>query len=41
MVAGVAERPVSIDAPNTVAVRAGDQVGLAIDPGAVRLFPKD
>lgn len=41
MVAGVTERPVSIDAPNTVSVRAGDQVGLAIDPGAVRLFPKD
>jgi len=38
-VAGVSERPLSIDAPNTVSARPGDRVGLSIDPNAIRLFP--
>ncbi len=40
-VVGVSERPLSIDAPNTISVSPGDQVGLSIDPDAVRLFPKE
>lgn len=40
-VVGVTERPLSIDAPNTITAVAGDQVGLSIDPNAVRLFSKE
>jgi putative spermidine/putrescine transport system ATP-binding protein len=34
------ERPLTVDAPNTLAVRAGDRVGLAIDPHAVRILER-
>ena len=34
------ERPLTVDAPNTLAVRAGDRVGLAIDPQAVRILER-
>jgi hypothetical protein len=27
--------------PNSVAIKAGDRVGLAIDPAAIRLLPGD
>lgn len=40
VVAGAAGRPLVIDAPNTVDVRAGMRVGLSVDPEAVRLLPK-
>lgn len=32
-------RPVAIDAPNTVSVRAGDTIGLGIEKASVRLLP--
>jgi putative spermidine/putrescine transport system ATP-binding protein len=40
-VAGAAEKPLAIDAPNTVAVKVGDRVGLKIDPAAVRVLPRE
>ncbi|HLH93028.1 MAG TPA: ABC transporter ATP-binding protein [Xanthobacteraceae bacterium] len=38
-VSGAASRPLMVDVPNAIAVKAGDRVGLAIDPAAVRLLP--
>jgi len=38
-VTGAADRPLVIDAANTLAVEAGQRVGLAIEPQAVRLLP--
>lgn len=40
IVAGAADKPLTIDAPNTVAVTAGERVGLSIAPEAIRLLPK-
>jgi putative spermidine/putrescine transport system ATP-binding protein len=37
-IAGVAARPILIDAPNTLAIAPGDTVGLAVDAGAIRLI---
>jgi putative spermidine/putrescine transport system ATP-binding protein len=39
IVVDAVERPLTVDAPNTLFARAGDRVGLAIDPGAVRILP--
>jgi putative spermidine/putrescine transport system ATP-binding protein len=36
-----ADRPLAVDAPNTVAARIGDRVGLRIDPGVVRVLPRE
>lgn len=33
------ERPLTVDAPNTLQAKAGDRVGLAVDPRAVRILP--
>jgi putative spermidine/putrescine transport system ATP-binding protein len=38
-VRGAARRPLMIDVPNSVAVKAGDRVGLVVDPAAIRLLP--
>ena len=38
-VSGVSARPITIDAANTVDVKIGERVGLAIDPHAIRLLP--
>ena len=38
-IVGAAERPLVVDVPNSVAVRVGERVGLAIDPSEVRLLP--
>jgi putative spermidine/putrescine transport system ATP-binding protein len=38
-VSGAADKPLTIDAPNTVCVKTGDRVGLSIAPAAVRLLP--
>lgn len=38
-VSGAAGKPLQVDAPNTFLVKAGDRVGLKVDPGAVRLLP--
>jgi putative spermidine/putrescine transport system ATP-binding protein len=40
-IGGVAERPVMADVPNMPVVKVGDRVGLAVDPSAIRLLPKD
>jgi putative spermidine/putrescine transport system ATP-binding protein len=38
VVSGVSGKPLTIDAPNTVQARAGEQIGLLISPDAVRLL---
>jgi putative spermidine/putrescine transport system ATP-binding protein len=38
-VAGAADRPLSIDAPNNVVVKVGDKVGLRIENTVIRLLP--
>jgi len=40
-VAGIGEKPVMVDVPNRLALNSGDRVGLAIEPNAVRLLPKE
>jgi putative spermidine/putrescine transport system ATP-binding protein len=40
-VSGAAGKPLQVDAPNTFLVKAGDRVGLKVDPGAVRLLPNE
>jgi putative spermidine/putrescine transport system ATP-binding protein len=40
-VSGASERPITVDAPNTLPVRSGERVGLSIAPEAVRLLPAD
>ena len=39
VVSGVSDRPLAIDAPNTIRVEVGERVGLSIAPNAVRLLP--
>src|SRR5262249_49452908 len=41
VVTGTAARPIMIDVPNIVTVKAGDRIGLAIDPAAIRLLPEE
>jgi putative spermidine/putrescine transport system ATP-binding protein len=41
IVTGAADKPLTIDAPNTVAVAAGERIGLSIAPEAIRLLPKE
>jgi putative spermidine/putrescine transport system ATP-binding protein len=38
-VSGAAARPLLIDAPNTLTVRAGDRIGLCVNPHLIRLLP--
>jgi putative spermidine/putrescine transport system ATP-binding protein len=40
-ITGAADRPVMVDVPNVLAVKAGDRVGLAVDPSAIRLLPQE
>ena len=40
-IGGVAAKPIMVDVPNSVLLKPGDRVGLAIDPTAVRLLPPD
>jgi putative spermidine/putrescine transport system ATP-binding protein len=40
-IGGVAAKSVMIDVPNSLALKPGDWVGLAVDPSAVRLLPAD
>jgi putative spermidine/putrescine transport system ATP-binding protein len=35
----VATKPIVVDAPNSMTLKVGDRIGLAIDPSAVRLLP--
>jgi putative spermidine/putrescine transport system ATP-binding protein len=39
IVSGAADKPLAVDAPNTVEAKAGERVGLLIAPEAVRLLP--
>jgi putative spermidine/putrescine transport system ATP-binding protein len=38
-VSGAAAKPILVDAPNSLAIKAGDRIGLSVDPAAVRLLP--
>jgi len=40
-IGGVAAKAIMVDAPNSLPLKTGDRVGLAVDPGAVRLLPGD
>jgi putative spermidine/putrescine transport system ATP-binding protein len=40
-VTGAAGKSLAVDVSNTVAIKVGDRVGLAIDPGEIRLLPGD
>lgn len=40
VVTGAASRPLTVDAPNRINVRAGERIGLSIAPEAVRVLPK-
>jgi len=41
VVGGASDKPLTIDAPNTVQAKPGDQVGLSIVPDAIRLLPPE
>jgi len=41
VVSGAAQKPLTVDAPNTIKVKAGERIGLSIAPGAVRLLPPE
>ena len=41
IVSGASARPLTVDAPNTIAAKAGDRVGLKIAPTAIRLLPPE
>jgi putative spermidine/putrescine transport system ATP-binding protein len=38
-VSNATERPLLIDAPNTIEVKIGERIGLTVDPRAIRLLP--
>ena len=38
-VSGAASKALLVDVPNSIAVKAGDRVGLTVDPAAIRLLP--
>jgi putative spermidine/putrescine transport system ATP-binding protein len=40
-VSGAATKPLIVDAPNTIAIKSGDTVGLAVDPSAIGILPAD
>ncbi|HEY2532065.1 MAG TPA: ABC transporter ATP-binding protein [Xanthobacteraceae bacterium] len=40
-VSGAADKTIMADVPNSIDIRAGEQVGLSIDPAAIRLLPGD
>ena len=39
-ISGAADRPIMVDVPNTLMVKAGDRVGLSVDRSAIRLLPR-
>jgi putative spermidine/putrescine transport system ATP-binding protein len=41
VVTGASDRPLVVDAPNTIVAGIGDHVGLSIAPEAIRLLPKE
>jgi putative spermidine/putrescine transport system ATP-binding protein len=40
-ISGAAKKPIMVDAPNSLAIKSGDRVGLRIDPGSIRLLPPE
>jgi putative spermidine/putrescine transport system ATP-binding protein len=40
-ISGAAKKAIVADVPNSLAIKPGDRVGLAVDPGAIRLLPVD
>jgi putative spermidine/putrescine transport system ATP-binding protein len=40
-ISGAAGKAIMVDVPNSIAIKAGDRVGLAVDPAAIRLLPGD
>ncbi|HEY1473353.1 MAG TPA: ABC transporter ATP-binding protein [Pseudolabrys sp.] len=40
-ISGAASKAIMVDAPHAIDVKAGDRVGLAVDPAAIRLLPGD
>ena len=41
VVSGAADKPLTVDAPNTLRAQVGERVGLLIAPEAVRLLPSE
>lgn len=41
VVSGIAAKTIFVDVPNSITVAAGDDIGLAIDPSAIRLLPAE
>jgi len=41
VVSGAANKPLNVDAPNTIQVKASERIGLLIAPEAVRLLPSE
>jgi len=41
LIGGAAAKAMTVDVPNSIAIKAGDRVGLAVDPAAIRLLPGD
>ena len=41
IVSGASHKPLTVDAPNTIEAKAGERVGLAIAPDAIRLLPSE
>jgi putative spermidine/putrescine transport system ATP-binding protein len=40
-ISGAADKAIMVDVPNSIAIKAGDRVGLVVDPAAIRLLPGD
>ena len=40
-IVGAADNNIIADVPNVLAVKAGERVGLSVDPSAIRLLPRD
>ena len=41
VVSGASDKPLTVDAPNTVQVKTGERIGLSISPDAIRLLPPE
>jgi putative spermidine/putrescine transport system ATP-binding protein len=41
IISGASHKPLTVDAPNTIEARAGERVGLAVPPDAIRLLPPE
>ena len=41
IVSGASDKPLTVDAPNTIQAKVGERVGLSIAPEAIRLLPPD